>query len=64
MVSFFNVYDGDFISYVDFYLGDIVQWRAFGKTVIILNSEKIANDLLEKRSSIYSDRPPSLMISL
>ncbi|KIJ31347.1 hypothetical protein M422DRAFT_90578, partial [Sphaerobolus stellatus SS14] len=37
--------------------GDIVRVKDFGRNIIILNSWKSANDLLEKRSSIYSDRP-------
>ncbi|KAI9567596.1 cytochrome P450 [Boletus coccyginus] len=37
--------------------GDIVYSRLLGKDIIILNSEKIAKDLLENRSKFYSDRP-------
>ncbi|KAN0084466.1 Cytochrome P450 [Tylopilus felleus] len=37
--------------------GDIVHSRLFGKDIIILNSEKVAKDLLEIRSKNYSDRP-------
>ncbi|KAI0092993.1 cytochrome P450 [Irpex rosettiformis] len=36
--------------------GDVFSLRVPGKTMIILNSEKAASDLLEKRSVIYSDR--------
>ncbi|EIW84420.1 cytochrome P450 [Coniophora puteana RWD-64-598 SS2] len=36
--------------------GDIVSCRFFGTQVVILNSEKVANDLLERCSRIYSDR--------
>jgi hypothetical protein len=39
------------------YLGsDIVHTEFLGIHVVVLNSEKSATDLLEKRSSIYSDR--------
>ena len=31
--------------------------QALGQTAVIVNSAKIARDLLEKRGSIYSDRP-------
>jgi hypothetical protein len=35
---------------------DIVHAELFGTHLVALNSEKVARDLLEKRSSIYSDR--------
>jgi cytochrome P450 len=37
--------------------GNIISLSTFGRSIIILNSAKVANDLLDKRSSIYSDRP-------
>ncbi|OCH88003.1 cytochrome P450 [Obba rivulosa] len=37
--------------------GDIVHVKFFGKSLIILGSSKPAFDLLERRSSLYSDRP-------
>ncbi|KAI9567602.1 cytochrome P450 [Boletus coccyginus] len=37
--------------------GGLVYSRLFGKDIIIISSEKIAKDLLENRSKIYSDRP-------
>ncbi|KAF8546627.1 cytochrome P450 [Imleria badia] len=37
--------------------GDIVHSRLFGRDIIIINSEKIAKDLLDRRSSNTSDRP-------
>ncbi|KAF8550832.1 cytochrome P450 [Imleria badia] len=37
--------------------GDLVYSRLLGKDIIIINSEKIAKDLLENRSMNYSDRP-------
>ncbi|KAJ2922909.1 hypothetical protein H1R20_g14169, partial [Candolleomyces eurysporus] len=37
--------------------GDIVSVSIFGQEFIIINSTEVATDLLEKRSSIYSDRP-------
>ena len=36
--------------------GDVFSIRVPGKTLIVLNSERVAHDLLEKRSAIYSDR--------
>ncbi|KAI0092995.1 cytochrome P450 [Irpex rosettiformis] len=38
--------------------GDIFSLRVPGKTIVVLNTEKAAYDLLEKRSAIYSDRIP------
>ena len=38
-------------------LGEIIYLDILGKELVLLNSEKVANDLLDKRSSIYSDRP-------
>ena len=35
---------------------DIVHAEVMGSHIVILNSIKAANELLEKRSSIYSDR--------
>ncbi|KAG6837602.1 hypothetical protein H0H93_006123 [Arthromyces matolae] len=37
--------------------GDVIQLRILGQSMIILNSVEAAVDLLDKRSSIYSDRP-------
>ncbi|KAJ6477618.1 putative monooxygenase [Mycena sanguinolenta] len=37
--------------------GNIVYVDALGQPLFIINSEKVAIDLLDKRSSIYSDRP-------
>ncbi|KAF8549579.1 hypothetical protein OG21DRAFT_569594 [Imleria badia] len=37
--------------------GDIVHSRLLGKDIIIINSEKIAKDILDKHSSNNSDRP-------
>lgn len=31
--------------------------RALGRGVLVINSQRVAVDLLEKRSNIYSDRP-------
>ena len=37
--------------------GDIVHIQALGQHFIILGSIEAVNDLLERRSAIYSDRP-------
>ena len=37
--------------------GDLVYTRLLNQEVIVLNSEEVAKDLLERRSYNYSDRP-------
>jgi len=44
-------------------LGPIVYASAFGKPLIILNSFAVAQDLLQKRGSIYSGRPRLITFS-
>ena len=43
-------------------LGDVIHLSALGQHTIILNSVEAAWDLLEKRSSVYSDRMELPMI--
>lgn len=38
--------------------------NALGQPIVILNSAKIARDLLEKRGALYSDRPLIPMLDL
>ncbi|KAG1727767.1 cytochrome P450 [Suillus paluster] len=37
--------------------GDIIYTRVLNMEIIVLNSEEVADELLEKRSRVYSDRP-------
>lgn len=37
--------------------GDIVSFSVFGQAFVILNSRRVAVDLYDKRSKIYSDKP-------
>ena len=37
--------------------GGLVYANLLGKDFIIINSIKVAHDLLERRSAIYSERP-------
>ncbi|KAF8267197.1 cytochrome P450 [Lactarius quietus] len=37
--------------------GDIMFLSALGQGILVINSQRVAVDLLEKRSNIYSDRP-------
>lgn len=41
--------------------GDIMSATLLGQTIVILNSAAIAEELLDKRSSLYSDRPTLMM---
>ena len=43
------------VAYI--YVGDLIYTRLFGREIIIINSEKVARELLELRSRNYSDRP-------
>ncbi|RPD55979.1 cytochrome P450 [Lentinus tigrinus ALCF2SS1-6] len=42
---------------------DIIRVRALGTNIVILNSLNVVNDLLDKRSSIYSGRPEMVMFN-
>lgn len=44
-------------SYLHHHPGDIIYLEVVGQPLVILNSANAAKDLLDKRSSIYSDRP-------
>ncbi|KAJ3534780.1 hypothetical protein NMY22_g6770 [Coprinellus aureogranulatus] len=45
------------------YNSDIIHLNVAGRSIIILNTQKVATDLFEKRSSIYSSRPQSTMLA-
>jgi hypothetical protein len=40
-----------------FLSGEMMYVSALGQGVLVINSQRVAVDLLEKRSNIYSDRP-------
>lgn len=40
-----------------FVTGDVVYAEAFGRGFVFLNALGVANNLMDKRSAIYSDRP-------
>ncbi|KAF8139517.1 cytochrome P450 [Mycena galopus ATCC 62051] len=44
--------------------GDLVHLVALGHHIVIVNSVKVANELFEKRSQIYSSRPVVPMVEL
>lgn len=41
---------------------DIIRLDMFGTDLIVLNSYEVATDLLDKRGTIYSDRPILTML--
>ncbi|TFK89697.1 cytochrome P450 [Polyporus arcularius HHB13444] len=43
---------------------NLISLQVFGRTLIIVDNHDIAVDLLDKRSSIYSSRPPSKTVDL
>lgn len=43
--------------------GDVMHVEALGQHIIILNSVESANELFERRSSTYSDRPEAVMLN-
>ncbi|KAH8100126.1 cytochrome P450 [Cristinia sonorae] len=42
--------------------GDLIYFSGLGNSVLSINSYKVANDLLDKRGAIYSDRPRLPMV--
>jgi hypothetical protein len=62
-ISWFNLYclQSAFDTQHNIYLmpctdSDIIHVNALGTSIVILNSYKVAADLLDKRSGIYSSR--------
>ena len=43
--------------------GELMYISVFGQGILVINSQRVAVDLLEKRSSIYSDRPRYISMS-
>lgn len=48
-------------SQKSYFSGSLFSLRVGGKPVIVIGNHKVAMDLLEKRASIYSDRPTSVV---
>jgi hypothetical protein len=44
--------------------GDLTYLNAAGKPVVIINSRKVAEDLFDRRSAIYSDRPHNVVTDM
>ncbi len=43
-------------------VGDVVYIHVFGQGLVFLNSPEAVNDLLDKRGSVYSDKPQLVMV--
>lgn len=52
-----------YIRWSEKYNSDILRLNVLGSNIIIVNSLDAANDLLDKRSAIYSDRPEMPMLN-
>jgi hypothetical protein len=50
-----------FADWTKTYGSDVISYTSFGRTTIVLNSFQAVADLLDKRSSNYSDRPRMIM---
>ena len=42
-------------------LGDVFYLNAAGQPIVVLNTQKVAADLLDRRAGIYSDRPRNIV---
>jgi hypothetical protein len=45
-------------------VGDVIYLRVLNRDVIVLNSAKVATDLLEKRGENYSQRPKNVIFDM
>jgi hypothetical protein len=41
--------------------GDLIYLNVIGQPIVVLNSRKVAADLLDRRATIYSDRPRNIV---
>ena len=41
--------------------GDLIYLNAAGQSIVVINSQKVAVDLLDRRGAIYSDRPGNVI---
>ncbi|CAK7217402.1 hypothetical protein SBRCBS47491_003153 [Sporothrix bragantina] len=52
------------MAYAKEYQSDIVYFNVLGNHMIVLNSQKVANELLDKRGAIYQDRPNFILFDV
>jgi hypothetical protein len=53
-----------FFARADYGVGDVIYLRVLNRDVIVLNSAKVATDLLEKRGENYSERPKNVIFDM
>jgi hypothetical protein len=41
--------------------GNLIYLNVIGQPIVVLNSRKVAADLLDRRATIYSDRPRNIV---
>ena len=57
-------YRSPFFQYLNLSLpGDVIYLNAAGQPIVIINSSKVAVELLDRRAAIYSDRPRNIVVS-
>lgn len=52
------------LAYAKEYNSDIVYFNVLGNHMIVLNSQKVANELLDKRGATYQDRPNFILFDV
>ncbi|XP_006464041.1 hypothetical protein AGABI2DRAFT_226079 [Agaricus bisporus var. bisporus H97] len=52
-----------FTEWAKKYKSELLYVNVFGTNIVILNSLRVINELLDKKSSIYSSRPQRVMVS-
>jgi len=43
-------------------LGELIYLNAAGQPIVVLNSQRLAMELLDQRSGIYLDRPRNIVV--
>ena len=43
------------------FTGDLIYLNAVGQPIVVINSHKVAVDLLDRRAATYSDRPSNVV---
>ena len=63
MVHFLIFSQARFLPFAHRIAGDVMYLKIFGQSIVVLQSLKAARDLLDKRGSVYSDRPRFVLLS-
>ncbi|KAK7455834.1 hypothetical protein VKT23_010868 [Stygiomarasmius scandens] len=54
----------EYMKWSEKYNSDIVSFTVAGTSVVVLNSQEVVSDLMEKRGKIYSSRSVAAHINL